>query len=38
MGPDYVKTPSINPEMRDLGVNLYRTLGLPECLGATYVP
>ena len=38
MGPDYVKTPHTNPEMRDLGVNLHQTLGLPERLGATYVP
>uniref|UniRef100_A0A667XT45 Putative nuclease HARBI1 n=1 Tax=Myripristis murdjan TaxID=586833 RepID=A0A667XT45_9TELE len=34
LGPDYIKTPNTEAEVKDLVSNFYQTHGLPQCLGA----
>lgn len=34
LGPDYIKTPSTEPAVKDLVANFYQTHGVPQCMGA----
>lgn len=34
LGPDYIRTPRTEPEVKDLVFNFQQTHGMPQCLGA----
>nr|XP_023651694.1 putative nuclease HARBI1 [Paramormyrops kingsleyae]XP_023651695.1 putative nuclease HARBI1 [Paramormyrops kingsleyae] len=34
LGPDYIKTPRTEAEVKDAAANFYRCHGMPQCLGA----